>query len=349
MTPNLNGDETDAWTPTLRLTHCRGRERHGALPVEARGQGLAHAIALEDRPLDSRQARHRERCRIEPDDFVPGQWRLANDSPDLTCTLNGSRVRPGQAVPIAPGDELEVGLLRFLIEATGPEPAATVEEEGPSSIDSTRAAPVASAASTEALLFDLRDLAHPSPASSAHLDRGAIPRLEASFDILGSRLIDGVARARPTPPVAGHPLDAPANTRMNDEDVMRVLHFEYERAVRSPSELRTRSDWNEAAISTGPPAPSFDQLVTSGADFHLLRDVLLPRADIDEVIDDIDSLGATGTLQALHDEEVLSLFAPDLATSDARRAPDLTRREHHAVSLDSPVQIGRVAPREADE
>ena len=351
MTHATHDDFPRAWMPRLRMTHCRGRPHHAILSIGLTGQDMKRALELDERAPGFQELRSAERCRIEPRDATTnGCWQLANDGLGVVCALNGRRIRRGQSTPIIPGDELELGLLRFVIEAV--ELGTQTTRRGvPRASEDAAFTAEPDAASNAGPDLDLHDLAGTATLREALTDPPqdilgipgfALTATRASAHCLEeSSLLPVEALGLPSPsatsPDPFEPTEAP-----REDDVMGLLHREFERAVRAPAELHTRSGWSTPAVRGGEAAPNLDQLTQSSDRFHLLRDVLQHRAHIDDAIAHIDTLGSAASLAAIGDEEVLSLFAPELARLAPRKLPELTRREHHGLSPDSPVRIGHL-------
>ena len=94
--------------------------------------------------------------------------------------------------------------------------------------------------------------------------------------------------------------------------------------------------------ASGERAPTLDELSHRAAPFPLLRDILLAREGIDQIIENFDPLTLCTLLEATEVDDVLHLFAPELARAAKAALPSLTRREHHEVSPDSYMQSGRL-------
>lgn len=349
----------------LRLVRSHGDAVDLVLPVPPEGRGLADALELGGERLNDTQWRSANRCRVVPDGDA---WRLVNESHTLVCTLNDVRVRASTSAAIAVGDVLELALLRFLVEpATDAMPVApAIHVTGPS--DVPQAVPDVSPHSiADAVEFDLRDLAFPAQHTGA-------PRTPpAGDDPFGVLDIDG-AEARPTAdPLAELLGEDPAPQRRRDrlvpttlkesepedrapilagqssvakreEALFANLHEEFVRVARDPTQLAGRTDWEGLLATGGANAPSFEDLVLKGEPFPMVLDILEPRAPIDRVIEDFDPLGRPTLLDVGDDEDILHLFAPELARKAVTAMPSLTRQEHHHLSPDSHMQLGAARP-----
>ena len=120
------------------------------------------------------------------------------------------------------------------------------------------------------------------------------------------------------------------------------LHDEFVRVVRDADQLAGHADWDDVLGASGERAPTLDELSHRAAPFPLLRDILLAREGIDQIIENFDPLTLCTLLEATEVDDVLHLFAPELARAAKAALPSLTRREHHEVSPDSYMQSGRL-------
>lgn len=328
----------------LRLTHSGGEARSGALRIPVGGSGMADALALSGERHSDAQWRLANLCRIQWDGR-PGQWQLLNLSHTLLCVRNGQRVLPACPVPVAAGDVLELGLLRFVVE---PWDDVSVAHEPASA--ATPAARGVTPAEDPAPSFDWHDLAGGpqdggvmgAPAG-APIDPFALLGLagaqsRSTADVLSALLGESprperratpAVRAERSPTAAGGP-----------EALLDDLHDEFVRVVSDPDQLAGRTDWEGIFAIDGEPAPTLDELSKQAEPYPLLRDIVLPREGIDCIIDGFEPLDRSTLLDAPHAEDVLSLFAPELARDAQTALPSLTRREHHELSPDSHVRIG---------
>jgi hypothetical protein len=122
----------------------------------------------------------------------------------------------------------------------------------------------------------------------------------------------------------GEPLDA--------------LHDEFLRVARDPSQLAGHGDWGGFTATAAEGAPTLADLSEQASAYPTLRDIVLRREGIDEIIGAFDPGSHVEPLAAVPETpEVLRLFLPDAARETPAFAPGLTRREHHALSPDSPM------------
>ena len=313
----------------LRLTRNQGMSADGALPMPAAGAGLAGALALADRKPDEEQRREADLCRIG---LHGSAWLFSNGSRALVCAVNGERVPAGATAPVADGDVLEIGLLRFVVAVA--------------------------AGDTDDDAFDLRDLAEPALGLGERSDGW---RAEQPFaDPFGALDIDGArpqpvadplaellgeppvanARAASPPPETGR--RAPPPCADTAGVLLDELHAEFVRAVRDPGRpAAAGAVWesSQEAIAERK-AESFEDMSRHALTaFPLVRDVLKKRETIDQIFDGFGSTGESTLLDAEKPDEVLGLFAPELARGVKASLPSITRRDHHALSPDSHLYL----------
>lgn len=361
MSIATSSPENEPVTPLcLRLTHSGGEARHGAVPIPATGVGMADALQLCGERQSDVQWRVANMCRIAWRDGGVG-WQLTNDSFTLMCVRNGERVEGGASVSIAPGDTLELGLLRFMVDAgtAGAQVGSSTNSDAPpvsprttgTTGETPKVLESVDLVDREPPAFDLRDLA----ARAGHSDSLESPT-DALADPFGMLGIAGVQSRATTdvlaellgevwrPAASATPAAAPPNAlppaRDHSTALLDELHDEFVRVVRDPDQLAGRTDWEGFLTFDAEPAPSLDDLRKHAEPYALLRDILQPREHIDRTIDDFEPLARSGLLDAAHPEDVLGLFAPELVRDTRTALPSLTRREHHELSPDSHVHIG---------
>ncbi len=346
----------DSWGTRLRLqlTHSNGEARSGTLSIPSTGAGMADALQLCGERQSEAQWRAANLCRIAWSDSA-GAWRLTNSSHTLMCVCRGERVFAGASVPIAPGDALELGLLRFTVEQDLP--ADERQPSGPASeqrgVADSESGVVSRTPAADASPFDLRALA---------FDNGSVEGgggQEGRVDVLANPFgVLEIAGAQPSPVadvLAGllgdAPVAAPARLAARvasppprgdgrPASLLDELHEEFVRVVRDPAQLAGRVDWEGLLASGNEVAPTLDELRKQAEPYPLLRDILLPREGIDRIIEDFEPLVRSGLLDQEVPEDVLGLFAPELACDSRAPLPSLTRQEHHDLSPDSHIQLG---------
>ncbi len=346
----------------LQLTHSNGEPRRDALSIPPSGAGMADALQLCGERQSEAQWRAANLCRIAWSDSA-GEWRLTNSSHTLMCVCRGERVPAGASAPVVPGDTLELGLLRFTVEQGAPVDVRRSGTRAPGQRESSdaerSAASHTSASASEALPFDLRVL--------AFNDRSEGGEREAHVDVLANPFgVLDIAGAQPSPvadvlagllgdaPVAGQarpvvrPTSPPSRGDGRPASLLDELHEEFVRVVRDPAQLSGRVDWEGWLASGNEAAPTLDDLRRQAEPYPLLRDILLPREGIDRIIEDFEPLVRSGLLDQDVPEDVLGLFAPELARDSRAPLPSLTRQEHHDLSPDSHLHLGSTTPRRVD-
>lgn len=347
---NLRAEGDDVAPLCLRLTHSGGEARNGVMRIPPAGAGLADALQLCGERQSDAQWRVANLCRIA---WHGKGWTLSNGSHTLMCVRNGERIQGGTAVSLAVGDTLELGLLRFVLEKEEgrfPERERVLVEVPPVSrspvVDRkvTHPRPRVDRQNT----FDLRDLDTRNVESGGRqVDTLADPF--GVLDIAGARprpVTDTLAELlgeipRPevrTVPHAARQARPPADP--GPAAVLDELHDEFVRVVQDPAQLAGRTDWEGFLAFRGEPAPTLEELRKQAEPYALLRDILQPRESIDRIIEAFEPLVRPGLLDADPAEDVLGLFAPELARDARVPLPSLTRREHHELSPDSHVRIG---------
>ncbi|MGJ7491349.1 hypothetical protein [Variovorax sp. ZT4R33] len=112
----------------LRLVRSRGLQRVGAFNIAPEGSGVATALQIGGVPLSEAGIEDADRCVIAR---LDGQWILCNESRGLVCALNGQRIGLGKRPALFDGDVLELGLLRFEIDAAPSGGHGVAEAEPP--------------------------------------------------------------------------------------------------------------------------------------------------------------------------------------------------------------------------
>lgn len=329
----------------LRLTHSGGEPDNGTMLIPPAGASMADAIQLCNERQSDAQWRVANLCRIAWRGEARG-WQLLNESYTLVCAHNGERIPIGAAVTVVVGDTLELGLLRFVLESgEGVLPVQMhaqprTPEDRPDMFGHRAIAPRSSAGQLQG--FDLRDL--DGRESDRRIDAHADPF--GVLDIAGARsrpaadTLAGLLRERPRPEVRSAHAARPSLPSGAASSVLDELHEEFVRVVQDPDQLAGRNDWEGFVVFGSEAAPTLEELSKQAEPYALLRDILLPGEGIDRIIDEFEPLARSALLDAEPSEDVLGLFAPELATHAKVALPSLTRREHHDLSPDSHVRIG---------
>jgi hypothetical protein len=339
--PRVEGD--DVAPLRLRLTHARGEARNGVMRIPPSGTGLADAFQLCGERQSDAQWRIANLCRIAWHGQGKG-WQLSNGSHALTCVRNGERVHGGAVVSVAVGDTLELGLLRFVLEKEEgrlPDRERVRAETPPV----PRSLLVAHADQQNA--FDLRDLDSRSIENGGRqadtlADPFGVLDIAGARSRLGADTLAELLGEIPRPEMHTAPAVQQASSPENagPSALLDELNDEFVRVVQDPAQLAGRTDWEGFLAFGGEPAPTLEALCKQAEPYALLRDILLPREGIDRIIEAFEPLVRSGLLDADPAEDVLGLFAPELARDARIPLPSLTRREHHDLSPDSHVRIG---------
>lgn len=166
-------------------------------------------------------------------------------------------------------------------------------------------------------------------------------------DVLAGLLGDAPAAAPARP--AARWASPPPRGEGRPASLLDELHEEFVRVVRDPAQLAGRVDWEGLLASGNEAAPTLDELRKQAEPYPLLRDILLPREGIDRIIEDFEPLVRSGLLDQEVPEDVLGLFAPELARDSRAPLPSLTRQEHHDLSPDSHIQLGTAQHRDGSD
>lgn len=125
-----------------------------------------------------------------------------------------------------------------------------------------------------------------------------------------------------------------------DARLFEALHEEFARVVRDPAQLTGRTQWEGPVAGARTHVPTLDELSQAAAPFALLLDIVQPSERLDQILGQFDSSAPATWLDAAPTEDVLRLFAPELARGARAALPRLTRREHHDLSPDSHMDLG---------
>lgn len=327
----------------LRLTHSGGEARYGTMWIPPDGAGMADILHLCSEHQSVGQWGVANLCRIAWCDEAGG-WQLSNGSFTLMCACNGKRVQAGAVVPVTVGDTLEVGLLRFVLEqGAGEAPermhGALETQEGQLTVPED-----GGLGSALPRVFDLYDLNGEGNADGRRIDPLVDPfgvldiagaRSRPAADTLAALLDERPRLEARTTPSAGSPLDAGSAGVLLD-----ALHEEFVRVVQDPGQLSGHTLWEGFAALGAEAAPTLEELSRRAEPYPLLRDILLPREGIDQIIEAFEPLARSELLDPEPSQDVLGMFAPELAREAKVPLPSLTRREHHDLSPDSHVRIG---------
>jgi len=160
-----------AWpSVALRWTHSHGAPRDALVRIPVAGFGMGQLLEFVGADMPQARLQSANQCRLMWG-TARAHWQLFNGDEALVCAVNDVRVLHGKTLRVVPGDVVEVGLFRFVIESAGASPIALVPRPILTALPELAASPVPSADPPEEEAsvddaFDLRDLA--SAAASAH-------------------------------------------------------------------------------------------------------------------------------------------------------------------------------------
>lgn len=188
--------------------------------------------------------------------------------------------------------------------------------------------------------FDLRDLAD-GPVPDGDLLSGiGIPGLDVpGRDPLGD-LLNGVPGRKATARDAAAPLAHSATQPTSG--ILAELREEFDRVARDPAQLGNQTVWQGLQAAGDDQALTLAQLQRKAQAYRSPHHMMLPNLGIDALIEAVGPSEGVTLVDPEEQIDVLHLFAADLLRDTPRTIPSLTRVEHHAVALDSPVATGGV-------
>lgn len=330
--------------------------------------------ALDHLHVEAAWLVHARYCTVErAGSSVHPIWILSNSSHEMVCSVNQSILLAGSQVRLDHGDEIELGLTRFMV-----------------SMDATQKHPFAESAS-ELQSQTQTDTQFQLTELDVLIDNNGQPKKErygddrADFsDLISFAPEEAVAQA--APPVVEHG-EKPENARpslgqalaagaqMGDQenvsdllksfttdephlhqkgaipegDPFEALHAQYLYKLRNPTHTEEVVAWQDKVqdehTKQTDPMQYWSRLAGHGSE---LNDLLGQSQSITTVIHGLDPLGHSKVLEPEPFDSVMHLFAPQNLRTDAtgsldalvqRSLPGLTRHEHHSLSLDSAMPI----------
>lgn len=177
-------------------------------------------------------------------------------------------------------------------------------------------------------------------------------------------LADAPEPGAPDWPSPWAPHDTPATPAGADDDILMLLHQEYLASLRDPLHgLAALPPSGEEPGTRSDPAEAFDHWRACARKHASLYAVMGEADAIEPVLAALDSGLPSARLEAEPEDDVLRLFAPAelrpapspqdswlaLVAANPTAAPDappeLNRREHHAITLDSGLPLPSTQPR----
>lgn len=305
-------------------------------------------------------------------------WLLGNSSREVVCSVNGKLLAAGSQIRLDHGDEIELGLTRFVVSLTlsdaAPEVAQPVPERARvaqdhadfSLTDLDALADVSGLTEDERYGInrsDFSDLISFSPEENA-VTQPAVPEPSATP---WEPTLDEALAAGGVPTYAEKvsslleqftaAAEQPTITQEPPDDLFDALHTRYLDKLRHPHRNDVDTAWQDLVhAGQSQQADPMQQWMHAAGAKHSLDDLLGQTQDIASVIRNLDPLGTSDVLTPEPFDSVMHLFAPEHLRAQAqdpleqivqKNLPGLTRREHHSLSLDSamPFTGGEEPPR----
>ena len=301
----LNG-EALAFGSSVRLNHGDGIEfgfaQFEVLLTEAESP-VPGIIGLDDHPAPHRQA--------DAQSFITG--------PSGQSLIPGLADGPSESGTV----EDSASVLRDLVRRHEPATLKQMDADAGSSA-----------------LLDLFASGTDGPRNPAKHDFGG----EASWQsLLGTDMADQAMSGVENP----HSVQAPATERGRDPDVGRPrdllddLHQRYLQRLRAPHAKRTEAWQQHEQVQTHSQQDEFARLRREAGEGSL-HEFLSKAQATPSVISNFDDFGASEVLAPETFDSILHLFAPQEYQAEPVRQPglpDITRREHHHLSIDSDIDL----------
>lgn len=261
-------------------------------------------------------------------EHVQNDWWLLNKSQDLRCAVNGAVLPQNFRVRLNDGDTLEWGLSVWHIN---PGQQAESKPETPSLNEDTEALTRLSATPLDLTWFDLR-----------------MRPLEEEGDLFD--LVMPTHRdAEQNRDMSAEDLLPTEDMGLDGETIFQQLHQEYLHKLSTPhlttiTQSDIRAQENVLRDDARPSAPVHLEELSRIADpLATLQDLVTGHLHIDEIFSGLDSLREMELFTEEETPEILKLFAPGgpPASQHIQTPPHLTRKEHHAVSVDSHYRISQ--------
>lgn len=241
-------------------------------------------------------------------------WQLLNQSADVLCRVNGVTLASNHWCHLHDGDILEWGLSIWQVNP---------EEQAASEYQSETAK-------------NFKTSEEITPLELTWFDRNMQPvqQEENPFDLIMPSLLYEILE-RTEPKTTASMEESPADV------IFLELLQEYRQALDTPQLSGNDHVWqkrllqNDVSSSASPVSladlsGNIDPLMT-------LQDMVSGPLHIDDIFNGLDSLREAELFHTEEPPEILHLFAPgwQQQTSHTHMPPTLTRKEHHAVSVDS--------------
>lgn len=264
-------------------------------------------------------------------EWVQNAWWLRNQSPVLRCAINDTVLPQNFRVRLNDGDTVEWGLSVWHVnpgERVVSEPGFAVSE------DVTENLTELTASTLDLTWFDLR--------MRPLEEEGDL------FDLVMPKHSDA-DRNNAAPEDDALPTEQTDVGDVDGETIFQQLHQEYLHKLNTPRLTTTsQSDTHvQESVLRGQVYPAdpvqLEDLSRLSDPLATLQDLVTGHLHIDEIFEGLDSLREMELFTEEDPPEILKLFAPvgQPASQRVQTPPPLTRKEHHAVSVDSYYRISQ--------
>ena len=257
--------------------------------------------------------------------FLPvvNGWRLLNQSLDIHCAVNGITLAPNHWYQLHDDDILEWGLSIWRINPTKMHNYS----------ESHAASHEINEINNEAMSLDL-----------TWFDSNINPKREPEnpFDLITSNLAYEVLETPTTESKISSNGDSAA------EIIFHELLQEYRQALDDSGSAKNDYTWQDQLLqnhsSSSATNVTLAELSKNVDPLMTIQDMVTGPLHIDDVFNGLDSLREAELFQIEEPPEVLRLFAPNWQQHNdyTQIPPILTRKEHHAVSVNSHYHMSHV-------
>ena len=243
-------------------------------------------------------------------------WRLLNQSVDIHCSVNGITLAPNHWCQLHEDDILEWGLSIWLINPTKMHISSEFHAET-HEINEIK---------NEALPLDLTWF-------DSNMNSKREP--ENPYDLITSGLAYEVLE---TPNTEAR---ISSNVESAAEIIFHELLKEYRQALDNSGSADNDYTWQDQLLqnysSSSATNVNLTELSKNVDPLMTIQDMVTGPLHIDEVFNGLDSLREAELFQIEEPPEILRLFAPNWQQHNdhTQIPPILTRKEHHAVSVNS--------------
>lgn len=265
-------------------------------------------------------------------DAAHADWRLRHGQDTFNCTVNDMLLACDADILLQAGDVIELNMLR--LEVLAANTVSTKVRAMPAvAINAIAAADNIPVAPEESPTFALAD-----PASNDCNDRRQKP-----IEILTDLLMDPFDMVPPM--IDGFSIENNSQYRVSKPAVVVALKQQYVLTIADPAALQPRQPTNQRAIGNNSPTKTVAHLVKKGKRHRSAEDIVSGTLEMRDIYDLWEMDVADRYQTDIRTTHILQQFAGALMRNTKRiHIPDLTRREHHAVSPDSHFSLERAIP-----